>query len=50
MRILSALSCPAPEDIPDPGIEPRPLVSAALQANSLPLSHQGDPTIRDNIN
>ena len=32
--------CPPPGDLPDPGIEPR---SPALQADSLPLSHQGSP-------
>ena len=26
---------PAPGDLPDPGIKPAPLVSSALQANSL---------------
>ena len=29
-----------PQDLPDPGIKP---VSPALQADSLPLSHQGSP-------
>ena len=32
---------PFPEDLPDPEIEPR---SPALQADSLPLSHQGRPS------
>ena len=32
------LPCPPPGDPPDPGIEP---VSPELQADSLPLSHQG---------
>ena len=31
---------PSPGDLPDPGMEPR---SHALQADSLPLSHQGSP-------
>ena len=31
---------PPPEDLPDPGIE---LVSPALQEDSLPLSHGGNP-------
>ena len=31
---------PSPGDVPDPGIEP---TSSALQADSLPLSHQGTP-------
>ena len=36
----SGLPCPAPGDLPDPGIE---LVSPALQADSLLLSHWGSP-------
>ena len=36
----SGLPFPSPEELPDPGIEPR---SPALQADSLPLSHQGSP-------
>ena len=35
----SRLPFPAPEDLPDPGIEPTSLGSSALQADSLPLSH-----------
>ena len=35
----SGLPCPSPGDLPDPGIEPR---SPTSQANSLPLSHQGN--------
>ena len=34
----SGLPFPPPGDLPDPGIEPG---SPALQADSLPLSHQG---------
>ena len=34
----SGLPCPPPVDLPNPGIKPR---SPALQADSLPLSHQG---------
>ena len=30
-----------PGDLPDPGIKPTSPVSPALQAESLPLSHQG---------
>ena len=42
----SGLPCPAPGDLPDPGIEPLSPVSPALQAYSLPLSHQGrKPTV-----
>ena len=36
---LLELPCPPPGDLSDPGIEPVPLVSPALQANSLLLSH-----------
>ena len=36
----SELPFPFPGDLPDPGIEP---LSPALQADSLPLSHQGSP-------
>ena len=34
----SGLPFPSPGDLPNPGIEPR---SPALQADALPLSHQG---------
>ena len=37
-RILEWVAIPSPGDLPDPGIEPR---SPALQADSLPLNHQG---------
>jgi len=33
---------PPPGDLPHPGIEP---TSPALQADSLPLSHQGNPQL-----
>ena len=36
----SGLPCPAPGDLPNPGIKP---ASPALQAGSLPLSHRGSP-------
>ena len=36
----SGLPCPPPGDLPEPGIE---LVSPALQADSLRLSHWGSP-------
>ena len=36
----SRLPFPSPGDLPNPGIE---LTSAALQADSLVLSHQGSP-------
>ena len=34
-----------PEDLPNPGIESVSPVSPALQADSLPLSHQGNPPV-----
>ena len=34
---------PSPGYLPNPGIEPASLVSPVLQADSLPLSHQGCP-------
>ena len=37
----SGLPFPSLEDLPDPGIKPTSPESPALQANSLPLSHQG---------
>ena len=42
----SGLPCPAPGDLPNPGIEPG---FPALQADSLSLSHQGSPS-RQSIN
>ena len=36
--------CPPPRDFSNPGIEPASPVTPALQANYLPLSHQGSPT------
>ena len=38
--VQTVLPCPPPEDLPDPGIEPG---SPALQADTLLLSHQGNP-------
>ena len=38
----SGLPHPPPRDLPDPGIKPR---SAAFQADSLTLSHQGRPPL-----
>ena len=35
----SGLPCPPPGDLPNSGIEP---ATSALQADSLPLSHQGN--------
>ena len=37
----SRLPFPPPGHLPDPGIEPEFPVAAALQADPLPLSHQG---------
>ena len=39
----SGLPWPLPGDLPDPGIKPRSPVAPAMQAFSLPLSHQGSP-------
>ena len=39
------LPFPSPGDLPDLGIKPMSPVSPALQADSLPLSHQGSPYI-----
>ena len=37
----SGLPCPPPGDLPDPEAEPTSLAAPALQANCLPLRHQG---------
>ena len=42
----SGLPFPFPGDLPDSGIEPRSPAAPALQADSLPLSHQGSPRKR----
>ena len=39
----SGLPFPPPGDLPDPGIEPASPAFPALQADFLPLSHQGSP-------
>ena len=39
----SGLPFPPPGDLPDPGIKPVPPAAPALQADCLPLSHQGSP-------
>ena len=36
----NGLPCPSPRNLPNPGIKPK---SPALQADSLPLSHRGNP-------
>jgi len=41
-RILEWVTMPSSEDLPNPGMEPR---SPALQADSLPLRHQGSPAV-----
>ena len=38
----SGLPCPPPGDLPNPETDP---VSMALQSDSLPLSHQGSPSV-----
>ena len=40
-KYQSRWPCPPPEDLPNLGIEPAALVTPALQADSLLLSHQG---------
>ena len=42
-RILEQVAFPPPGDLPNPGIEPMSPRSPALQADALPLSHQGSP-------
>ena len=42
-RILEWVVMPPPGDLPNPGIEPTSPVSPALQADALPLNHQGSP-------
>ena len=39
----SGLPCPPAGNLPNPGTEPTSPVSPALQADALPLSHQGSP-------
>ena len=40
---LRGLPCPPPGDLLDPGMKVESPASPALQADSLPLSHQGSP-------
>ena len=42
-KYRSGLPCPPPRDLPDPGTEPTSPSVPALQADSVPLSHQGCP-------
>ena len=39
----SGLPCPPPGELPNPRIEPMSPAAPALQADSLPPSHQGSP-------
>ena len=41
----SALPCPPPGKLPNPGIEPASLASPALQADSLPTEPPGKPVV-----
>ena len=41
----NGLPFPSPGDLPTSGTEPRSPVSSTLQANALPLSHQGSPKL-----
>ena len=43
----SGLPFPSPGDLPDPGVEPKSPMAPALQADSLPLSHQGSPDVSE---
>ena len=38
------MPCPSSGDLTDPGIEPTYPLAPALQADSLPVGHQGTPT------
>ena len=42
-QYCNGLPCPPPGNFPNPGIETMSLVAPALQADSLLLSHQGNP-------
>ena len=42
-RLLCPWDSPGKKDLPDPGIKRMPPVAPALQADSLPLSHQEAP-------
>ena len=43
------LPFPPPGDLPNPGIKPTSHVSPALQADYLPLSHQGSPLFQTRV-
>ena len=40
---------PSPGDLPNPGIKLNSVISHALQADSLPLSHQGSKNTQRNV-
>ena len=44
-KILGWIATPSSEDLPNPGIRPTSSVAPELQADSLPLSHWGSPTV-----
>ena len=46
----SGLPFPAPRDLPHPGTEPASLCLLHWQAESLPLSHLGNPLIPHMLN
>ena len=41
--LLEQVAMPSSRDLPNSGMEPTSPASPTLQANSLPLSHQGSP-------
>ena len=43
--ILEWVAIPPPGDLPDPGFEPTSPGTPSLQADSLPLRHQGNPVV-----
>jgi len=42
-RLLEWVAMPSPRDLPHPGIELTPPAAPVLQADALPLGHQGSP-------
>ena len=45
-KITGVVPFPLPEDRPNPGTKPASPAAPALQADSLPLDHQGSPLIQ----
>ena len=45
----NGLPRPPPGNLPDPGIEPTPLMSPVLQASSSPLGPPGNPDLEDRL-